>query len=432
MPLTTIFQYQSLGYFIEVLIAELLFFHSLQRKNKFWLRFTVSVLISIFIVSQLSFAWTTTFSRFIMLFVILAISFLCMLVSYNESTSCIVSACIAGIATQHIANKTIGLFLLIPSANQIISQSDFLSALVEIVISFIIYLLIYVFYASKFRPDKGSIQSTLLSFTLVLTCIGINRLVTDHEEANVYYKAASCLYAIVCCIFSLTIQFYFSKWQQEKAEAMVIKQLLSASEKQYEQWKTMVQINNIHTHDLKHMLNKIEKLSGKDAIEIPDLTPIRKSLENFSPLVKTGNEVIDVLLRNMDTLCKDQNIRFNCVSYTDELGKFDSMSLYFLFANAIDNARAGANTVSDPEKRLIDVSLKQFGDSVIIHIWNYFDGNLVMKDGLPVSQRSEEGHGFGLKSIKMLVDKFEGAMKAQPEGDVFHLNIILPLKGNNQ
>ena len=176
------------------------------------------------------------------------------------------------------------------------------------------------------------------------------------------------------------------------------------------------------------MLNRIEKLSGKEQLEIPDLTPIRDSIEQFSPLVKTGNEVIDVLIRNMDTLCKEQNIRFNCVSYTEELGNFDSMSLYFLFANIIDNARSGADKVKDPEKRIIDMSLKQFGDSVIINIWNYYSGDLYFEDGLPVSQNQEEGHGLGLKSIRMLVEKFEGAMKAKAENDVFRLNIILPLK----
>ena len=107
----------------------------------------------------------------------------------------------------------------------------------------------------------------------------------------------------------------------------------------------MVQFTNIQTHDLKHMLNRIESLANENRLDIPDLSPIRDSIEGFSPLVKTGNDVLDVLLRNMYTLCKQQNIRFNCVSYTDSLGTYDSMSLYFLFANAIDNARTGAATV---------------------------------------------------------------------------------------
>ncbi len=433
MTYNVFFQYESIGYFIEVIIAELLFFKALQKREKFYMRFILSVLFALFLVSQLGLSsWTTTLSRFVMLLVILAISYFCMFISYKETPFSIFSACIAGIATQHIANKVIGLLELIPAVDFFSKESIIKDLIVEIAVSFAIYLIIYLLFARNFRPDTGSIESTILSVILVLTCIGINRLVIDHSEANIYYKAASCLYAIICCVFAMTIQFFFSKWQQEKADSLVIKQLLSASEKQYEQWKAMVQLNNIHTHDLKHMLNNIEKLAGKDAIEIPDLSPIRKSLDEFAPLVKTGNEVIDVLLRNMDTLCKEQDIHFNCVSYTEMLGKFDSMSLYFLFANAIDNARAGAGAVTVPDKRMVDVSLKQFGDSVIIHVWNYFNGELTIKDGLPVSSNTSSGHGFGLKSIKMLVDKFEGAMEARPEGDVFHLNIILPLKKDNK
>ena len=433
MAYNVFFQYESIGYFIEVIIAELLFFKALQKREKFYMRFILSVLFSLFLVSQLGLSsWTTTLSRFVMLLVILAISYFCMFISYKETPFSIFSACIAGIATQHIANKVLGLLELIPAVDFFSKESFIKDLILEIAVSFAIYLIIYLLFARNFRPDTGSIESTILSVILVLTCIGINRLVIDHSEANIYYKAASCLYAIICCVFAMTIQFFFSKWQQEKADSLVIKQLLSASEKQYEQWKAMVQLNNIHTHDLKHMLNNIEKLAGKDAIEIPDLSPIRNSLDEFAPLVKTGNEVIDVLLRNMDTLCKEQDIHFNCVSYTEMLGKFDSMSLYFLFANAIDNARAGAGAVTVPDKRMVDVSLKQFGDSVIIHVWNYFNGELIIKDGLPVSSNTSSGHGFGLKSIKMLVDKFEGAMEARPEGDVFHLNIILPLKKDNK
>ena len=433
MTYNVFFQYESIGYFIEVIIAELLFFKALQKREKFYMRFILSVLFSLFLVSQLGLSsWTTTLSRFVMLLVILAISYFCMFISYKETPFSIFSACIAGIATQHIANKVLGLLELIPAVDFFSKESIIKDLILEIAVSFAIYLIIYLLFARNFRPDTGSIESTILSVILVLTCIGINRLVIDHSEANIYYKAASCLYAIICCVFAMTIQFFFSKWQQEKADSLVIKQLLSASEKQYEQWKAMVQLNNIHTHDLKHMLNNIEKLAGKDAIEIPDLSPIRNSLDEFAPLVKTGNEVIDVLLRNMDTLCKEQDIHFNCVSYTEMLGKFDSMSLYFLFANAIDNARAGAGAVTVPDKRMVDVSLKQFGDSVIIHVWNYFNGELTIKDGLPVSSNTSSGHGFGLKSIKMLVDKFEGAMEARPEGDVFHLNIILPLKKDSK
>ncbi|WP_081644412.1 GHKL domain-containing protein [Butyrivibrio sp. AE3009] len=98
-------------------------------------------------------------------------------------------------------------------------------------------------------------------------------------------------------------------------------------------------------------------------------------------------------------------------------------------AKCIGNCHIAADSsCNNSDKRLIDVSLKQFGDSVVIHIWNYYEGNIVFEDELPVRDVGSAGTGYGIKSIKLLVDKFEGALNTNTENDIFHLNIILPLK----
>ncbi len=418
----------SVGYFLEILVAELLFLSAYKRKKIFILRFALSLIVAIPLVLQIDFYSTSsTLGRFIFLLIIIGITAVISIMSFEGDSFSIISSCINGVATQHIANKLTLMITLIPFVKEAASSNYIFSIALEIIICSIVYIIVFILVAKNFHFEKNSIRLNVLSITIVLTCIGVNRLVVDHSSDNIYYELAACIYAIICCALALAMQLYLYRWQEEKSESLVIKGLLSASEKQYEQWKAMVQFTNIQTHDLKHMLDRIERLAEENKLDVPDLSPIRDSIEGFTPLVKTGNEVLDVLLRNMSTLCKQQNIRFNCVSYTDSLGAYDSMSLYFLFANAIDNARAGADTVTDPDKRVIDVSLKKFGDSVIIHIWNYFEGEIVFEGQLPVREDSENGHGFGIKSIKMLVDKFEGAMNAYAEENVFHLNIILPI-----
>ena len=424
-------QYESIGYMIEVLIAELLFLHAYEKRKFFFVRLPIAAVISGIIVSRISYPVATiAIYRFMFFFFIIALTIGGMLLSYKGNAFSIVSSCIAGVATQHMAYKLMTLFNLLPPVSTLIEINILYRILTEILIMAIVYVIVYMLVARSQMPDKGSIRLNVLSVVVILICIGVNRLVADTWDISPQLSIASSIYAIICCSFALSIQFYLHKWQQEKAESMVIKGLLSASEKQYEQWKELVEFNNIQMHDLKHMLNRIENLADKEKLDIPDLSPIRESIEGFAPIVKTGNDVIDVLLRNMGALCRQQGVRFNCVSFTDKLDKFDSMSLYFLFGNAIDNARSGAASVSQEDKRLVDVSLKQFGDSVIIHIWNYFEGDITFEDELPVRKDTENGHGFGLKSIKAMVDKFGGAFKTQVEGDVFHLNIILPLNSD--
>ena len=423
-----IFRLDMVGYFLEVVISELLFLHVYKRKAGFAERFTMGLLISLVLISLIDInEISLPFIKFTWLLLVIAVSVVLMLFCYSGDSFSVISSCVAGVATQHIANKFIRLISLIPFFSVHYGDSLTAQALTEIVVTVLIYGIIYLMFARERVPGKANLQINTLSFFIVVTCIGLNRLVADHEVMDIYYEIAACVYAILSCFFALAMQFYLYKWQQEKTEKMVINGLLSASEKQYEQWKAMVEFTNVKMHDLKHMLNRIENLSAKDPMSIPDLSTIRDTINHFSPLVKTGNEVVDVLLRNMESICRQNDVRLNCVSFTDRLGALDSMSLYFLFANAIDNARDGAMTAENPEKRLVDVSLRQFGDSVIIHIWNYYEGEIDFENEIPISKNPEEGHGFGLKSIRMMVDRFDGVMKAYTEGDVFHLNIILPL-----
>ncbi|MCR5355595.1 MAG: GHKL domain-containing protein [Lachnospiraceae bacterium] len=422
--------YELLGYFVELIMAELLFLHGFDKRRLFALRFIIATVLGMIICTLLGFQWAyrPTLLKFICLLVVISISVLDMYMCFQARLELIISASIAGVATQHIANKMVNIVrILLFGPHDAYNLDLWPLVLSEVATLVIIYTIIYFLFARNYGAVSNDFRSLLISFVIVIMCIGVNRLVADHNISNIYYEMATSIYAILCCFFSLTIQFYIYKWHEEKSESIIIKNLLDASEKQYEQWKSMEEFTSIKIHDLKHMLDRVERISKEDNVAIPDLEPIRKSIEGFKPQVKTGNEVIDILLRNMVSLCLQQDIRFNCVSYTDMLGNFDSMSLYFLFANAIDNAREAADKVESADKRVVDLSLKQFGDSIVIHIWNYFDGDISYEDKLPTSNKSEVGHGYGLKSIMTIVDSFEGVMSTDVDGDCFHLNIILPL-----
>ena len=49
-----------------------------------------------------------------------------------------------------------------------------------------------------------------------------------------------------------------------------------------------------------------------------------------------------------------------------------------------------------------------------------------------LSKRSRDYHGFGLKSICMIVDKYKGDVSVRTENNVFNLNIVLPIPGGDE
>ena len=79
----------------------------------------------------------------------------------------------------------------------------------------------------------------------------------------------------------------------------------------------------------------------------------------------------------------------------------------------------------DKERRVINISVKAKNDLVMVQEENYFEGELEFKDGLPRTIKQDKNyHGFGTRSIRMIVNKYDGALTVNAAGGIFHLNII--------
>ena len=58
---------------------------------------------------------------------------------------------------------------------------------------------------------------------------------------------------------------------------------------------------------------------------------------------------------------------------------------------------------------------------------NYYGGKLELSDGLPVTTKADRGnHGYGVKSIRSIVSKYDGELSISMEDQVFCLQILIP------
>lgn len=417
---------QALAYLVEIVYAEGLFLGRFERREHYRLRSGIPLAVMFVLGTLTGIPSGSSLARFLWYFLLMVWRVACAVYCFQGSPSVVAAACMAGFATQHIANKATILFRLIPAVGAAVERSPILNGPLEVLIFTGVYSLIYVVFARHVHPGSGSRRLDILSATITVLCIGVNRLVVDTAQASVQHEAAVCIYAIIGCVFALIIQVYISRWEQERSQALIMGRLLADSEKQYEQWKANAELINVSVHDIRHMLARVEALAEKKHIELPDLQAVRKAVDRFTPSVRTGSDVSDVLLRNMADLCEQNHITLHCAVQTDLLSQFDGMSLYFLFANAIDNAIESVSRVEEPDKRLIDVGIRSFGSAVVIHIWNYYTGTLDFADGLPVTRGDRSIHGFGMKSIGLIVDRLGGVLNVKAENGVFNLDILLP------
>jgi sensor histidine kinase regulating citrate/malate metabolism len=104
--------------------------------------------------------------------------------------------------------------------------------------------------------------------------------------------------------------------------------------------------------------------------------------------------------------------------------------LYSLFGNAIDNAVEAVAKIDNPEKRTVNVIVKNTNHFISVMVENYYKGSLKYNsDGLPITTKENNGyHGFGVKSIKIIVDKYQGTCNIRTNNGIFSLAITFPEK----
>ena len=102
--------------------------------------------------------------------------------------------------------------------------------------------------------------------------------------------------------------------------------------------------------------------------------------------------------------------------------------VYSLFGNALDNAIEAVVKLKDKSQRVIGLKVCAVGDMTSINVKNFYDGKIEFnKEGIPDSTKLDKSfHGFGLKSIAMIVEKYGGSLSIVAHDDIFNLNILLP------
>ena len=82
--------------------------------------------------------------------------------------------------------------------------------------------------------------------------------------------------------------------------------------------------------------------------------------------------------------------------------------------------------IEEQEKRVISLKVYKVNEFVSVSVKNYYNGELLMrKDGLPdTTKGNKDIHGYGMSSIKLIVDRYGGDLSVSAKDGVFMLNIL--------
>ena len=212
-----------------------------------------------------------------------------------------------------------------------------------------------------------------------------------------------------------------------RTEAELEQQILQMQYSNYQISQESIDLINQKYHDLKHQISALRyELNDEDKYGY--LTQMEDEIRQYEAENKTGNKVLDTILTAKSLVCQNQGISMNVVADGTLLDFMSIMDLSALFGNALDNAIRGAASVADENERLIRVVICEQMGFALVKIENRYAGE-VRFDGkdLITTKNNKDYHGYGVKSIRKTVEKYDGTVTIRTEDGWFLLSILFPV-----
>ena len=426
-----LYKYVSMA---ALLVSNSMFLFRLQRKPRFLLRFVLCTFGFIALVTLFPPVRYTATTVSFMYGCFFLFSVLMARICYSiDWKSCLLCA-VAGYSTQHIASifysliTTLGGFeISITFYSNEAAELNMFTSLVFLQVYALVYWGIYHIFAKKIRSGENiAIKSPLLlglTSLLLLVEIVLNAFVVYHQYENLdlTYSLCASLTNLLCSICILIMLFGLLMRETLEEELEVVNHMWRQERRQFYIAKETIDMINIKCHDMKHQIHALRKsISSNPEV----LHEIEKSIDIYSSIVKTGNSTLDIILAEKSFYCQKNDITINCIIDGERLNFMSDVDIYSLFGNLLDNA---INSVIqlEPERRVISLSVKAREKLLLINSHNYFDGEIRMENGLPLTSSSDRRvHGFGVKSMSLIARKYGGTITFNAQDHVFELNIL--------
>lgn len=269
-----------------------------------------------------------------------------------------------------------------------------------IIIGIVIFSISNLSFVSIHTPFSGNYESDVMTIRTIVDLSGLAVLYAHY---------------IQCCEL------------RARSELEAMQSVLQGQYQQYQQSKESIDIINRKYHDFKHQIAYLR--SETDAAKRNAyLDELESDIKTYEAQNKTGNSVLDTVLTSKSLYCAKHHIGFTCVADGRLLSFMDTMDICSLFGNALDNAIESEEAIADYEKRLIHLTLSAQKGFVLIKVENYFEGSLQFEENLPITTKTDKAfHGYGVKSMRYVAQKYNGTVTAGVSNQWFELKILIPM-----
>lgn len=420
-------------FWVALFAATLLFCWQLPHRQHFYVKFGLGI------GAQAAFAliWSKFFDNFssqgvlsvcsrylIHFFLLMAIVLLCYECDMSGASFCVM----CGYSLQHIASRIcVILWKLVDAPWKSVRYTvGFIILFVLCIVAYRVFRKVAGGVVNVIRVDSSRQWIIIVVALFSTNIIEMAQFLHQIPSANLIERISGPAESIILSCGVLILEFWLLSHSRTEKERNTLKEIVQEKRHQTEMEKKMVETVNINAHDLKHKISEgyVSEEVRKDIVQIVD---------EFDTSLCTGNESLDVILTKKKRYCFQHDIQFICIVDGQKLSFMGEADTFTLMGNILDNAIEAVEQLESSDDRIIYLNIVGKDSFVHIRTENYFRGELSFSSNVPTTTKEDKDHhGYGLKSIVRLVEKYGGHYKLFTGNNMFILDILFPVQNDNE
>lgn len=364
---------------------------------------------------------------------ILVASFIAYKIVFKEKSIRI----IAGILIQQICVRTAESLDMIIMSNIFESLSTIVDGTqVMLPQVFLGYFLLQIVMIAIFRQilkkhNEGIDNKSLIAISIffiilyVLSSMSIVPFASGNMSwLNINLEVFMFIIGLLFAIALIYIKNYIYLKEKEQKDQFMIETLKRQYSYYQNKQKDDERVKSIY-HDMKNHLLVLENKENTEETQKMAKT-LREQIESYEEYTHTGNDFLDVIIKDKTRIAKEKNIDFIVPIDFKDINFIEPLDISTIFGNALDNAIEGVDKLSE-DKRTILIKAGKINEFLSIVVENNYDPEIKLENK-KTTKKDTFLHGYGIQNIKNAVEKYNGTCTITKENEKFILKILIPIK----
>lgn len=146
--------------------------------------------------------------------------------------------------------------------------------------------------------------------------------------------------------------------------------------------------------------------------------------EAVTPAIYHDNLLINTVVNQLVCAARELSIPVE-LDLRAEPRNIADPDLYSLLSNITDNALEACVSMPEDSDRFMRLTISRREPYLNVICKNSKAGEIIQEDGKIQSKKQDDGHGYGLTTIRHIVNEYEGIMDVDFNKDTFTITVTL-------